>query len=184
MYLTRLTAPDTEPLSLDEVKEFCRIDDSDSDLLLDSFIKTAIELVENTTGKRLISQKWRMDLEKFGIEIKIPYPPLASIDSIDYYDTANILQTLSVEEYEVHGIGNIGLVLPTYGYSFPSVYPREKAVQVSFTCGYSNASQMPEALKNAIKTLVYYMYDSRGKSVDQTFLNILLGPYIMRGFGE
>lgn len=182
MYLTRITAPARQPVSLDEIKQFCRIEDSSSDQLLYSFILNATESIENETGRKIISQTWRLDLDEFDSEISIPYPNLLSLDSIQYYDNSNTLQTLAASYYAVYGIGGIGKVKEASGYSFPSTYPREKAVQITFTCGYGGITAVPEGIKNAIKTLVYYYYDNRGESVNRELLNLLIAPYCVRGF--
>ena len=152
MTLTRLSAPASLPIVLDDVKEFCRVEDTDNDTLLTAFMSSAVELAENETGQRFISQQWRLDLGGFDSEIVLPYPKFASVDSIQYYDTANALQTLSSDYYDADGVGAVGRISLAYGYTYPSVYPRPDAVQITFTCGDAIAN-VPQSAKDAMRTI-------------------------------
>ena len=183
MTLTRLSAPASLPIVLDDVKEFCRVEDTDNDTLLTAFMSSAVELAENETGQRFISQQWRLDLGGFDSEIVLPYPKFASVDSIQYYDTANALQTLSSDYYDADGVGAVGCITLAYGYTYPSVYPRPDAVQITFTCGDVIAN-VPQSAKDAMHTMCWFLFDGRGDQLDRPFLNYLLSPHVMRGFYE
>lgn len=181
MNLTLITPPVGYPVTLDEAKDYCRVDINDEDTLVSSLIGAAVTHAESITGRRFVSQQWRMDIEKFTSEILLPYPNLISVDSIAYYDTANAQQTLNSSIYDVNGIGHIGSVKASYGQSFPSVYPRDDAVQITFTCGYS---AVPEGIKTAVNAIVSQLYYCRGERLDNDFVCAMLGPYILRGFQE
>lgn len=184
MYYTRLSAPASKPVTAKEVADFLRMELEEIDDLITSFIDNAVEQVESITGQRLISQQWRLDLERFPVgEISLRYPPLVAVDTIQYYDSNNTLQTLPTAEYEAATPGGYGVVRNAAGYpSWPATYNRMNAVQVTYTCGYTDADAVPQGLKNAIKTIVWHLDDSRGESIDRKFLKSLLGPHMRRGF--
>lgn len=181
MNLTLVSPPEALPINLDEVKAFCRVEDSDNDEILTRFMRSAVELAENETQRRFISQQWRLDINNFEKEIALPYPGLLSVDSVQYYDSANVLQTLDASVYDVGGVGNAGYMTLAYGQSFPTIYPRPEAIQITYTCGYGAASAVPHSLKEAISTIAWFMFDGRGHQLDKPFLNYLLGPHIMWG---
>lgn len=184
MNLTLITPPTALPINLEDVKTFCRVEDSDNDEILIRFMRSGVELAENYTERRFISQVWRMDIDKFEDNIYLPYPNLISVDSIQYYDNLNVLQTLDSSFYDVSGVGGAGRVSLALGSSYPSTYSRPEAVQITFTCGYGDASAVPYSLRDAISTMVWFLFDGRGNQLDKPFLNYLLGPHIMRGFYE
>jgi len=182
MKLTLIRGPVSYPVSLEQAKDYCRIEDDDSDVLIRQFMRLAVEHCENVTGRRFLSQQWRLDLDAFEREIKLPYPNLISVDSIEYYDTQNTLQTLSTDYYDVSGVGEIGKITEKNGYYFPSTYLKPEAVQIGFTCGYADVEKVPECVKSAINTVIWNLYTSRGGDMDAKLVEHLLGPVIMRGF--
>jgi len=58
----RVTAPADRPVTLAEVKNHCRIDHSDDDTLVQSYIDAAVAHVEGWSGvlgRCLVTQTWR-----------------------------------------------------------------------------------------------------------------------------
>lgn len=184
MKLTLITGPGRYPVTLDEVKDYCRIEDNDSDSLLKMMIRQAVEHAENITGRKFISQQWRLDLDDFSNEITLPYPALISVDSVQYYDNNNSLQTLSADYYDVAGVGSLGVITRANGYTYPSVYPRPEAVRITYTCGYQDFEQVPEDVRAAIKTIVWHLFNDRGGDLHKGLVEWMLGKEIMRGFVE
>jgi len=184
MNLTLVSPPVALPVNIDDVKAFCRVEDTDNDSLLTTFMNSAVELAENETSRRFMQQQWQLDLDSFKDQIWLPYPSLLSVDSVSYYDSTNVLQTLDSSFYNVDGMGNVGCITLAYGYSYPATYPRPDALKITYTCGYSSLSAVPQSLKDAIATMVWFLFDGRGEQLDKPFLNFLLGPHIMRGFYE
>lgn len=82
MRLNLKTAPTVEPISLDEAKLHLKIDGSDDNTLISALIETARKLVESETKRGFITQTWQMYLDSVPAEIRIPKPPLQSIESI------------------------------------------------------------------------------------------------------
>ena len=173
---TLVSGPGAEPVTLAEVKEHLRIDDTDSDDVLTGLIKTAREYVEKITRRALISQTWDMFLDEWPDEkyIEVRYPPLQSVTSVTYTDSGGTVNTLSTEKYEVDTDSEPGRVTLKYGKSWPSdtLWPNNP-IKVRYVAGYgSSGSDVPQAILTAIKMLVAHRFENReivvvGQAVDE-----------------
>src|SRR4051812_2411410 len=87
-----VTAPTSEPITRTEVKLHLRVDVdiTAEDALIDAHIIAARRLVETHTGRQLITATWDLFLPGFPDcdVLALPNPPLQSVTSITYYDTA------------------------------------------------------------------------------------------------
>jgi uncharacterized phiE125 gp8 family phage protein len=60
-----LRAPAAEPVTLAEAKAHMRVEINDDDALITGLLLAAREHVEDVTGRKLITQKWRLLLDRF-----------------------------------------------------------------------------------------------------------------------
>lgn len=184
MGLTLLIAPSGEPITLAEAKLHCRVDTADDDALITALIVAARNQAEDRTGRALVTQKWRLDLDGFPVDaIEIPLPPLASVESITYLDSNGTRQTLDAAEYQVVANETPGRVLPAYGKSWPGFRVAPGSVQVSFTAGYGAAAAVPQAIKQWMLLQIGHGYGVReavsvGDPVAaMPYVDSLLDPY-------
>lgn len=151
-------------LTVADAKKHLRVDFNDDDALIQGYIAAAIQNVDGRDGwlgRALSEQTWELRLPDFGGSvIPIPLPPLISIESIKYYDAADVLQTLSADVYEVTGIGGFGKarVVLKAGQAWPGLAKRSENVLVRFTAGYE---VVPAPILTAIKRQVGAMYENR-----------------------
>lgn len=170
-----VTAPATEPVSLDELKGHARIDLDDEDQNLRLAIRAARRLVEMITRRALITQTWDGWLDRFpyyrdqypyreiGGTLAIPYPPLGSVTHVKYYNGDGVLTTLAVTtDYTVDANSEPGRVVPAYGSTWPTTRRIPNAVNVRWVAGYgATPGTVPEELRLAILQLVAYYYRER-----------------------
>ena len=162
--LTLVTPPAGEPVSLADAKQHSRVfpgvtvDDS----LILAYISSARQLVETILYRALITQQWCQALMNFpgryplGYResvntdeylkwsyIKLPNPPLISIDSFLYYDTNNT-QYAMTQGYG-NQVGNYFVDLSTEPgracLPFAGIWPTtvllpSSPIQITYTCGY------------------------------------------------
>lgn len=180
MGLRLISEPEEWPITLDEAKKHLRVDTDDDDELIEAFIEAATDYCDGATGylgRALVEQTWELVLDEFPAdEIKIPMPPLISVDSVKYDDASGVEQTLSASEYTVDDISEPGWLLPVSG-AWPSAYDSVNAVRIQFTCGYAATGSpavqtVPGTIKSAIKLIVGNLYANRetiiiGQSVDE-----------------
>lgn len=164
MALTLVTAPAAEPITLVEAKAHLRVDIADDDSLITALITAARQHVEVITRRALITQTWDLTLDTWpdGGAILMPLPPLQSVTSITYKDSAGTVYTMPATDYIVDKAEEPGRIVLAYGKTWPSVtlYPAG-AITVRFTAGYGAASAVPQAIKQAILLLVGHWYESR-----------------------
>jgi len=187
MATTLSAGPATEPITTAEAKLHLRVDHSIDDALIDSMTAAAREWAEAATGRKCVTQTWLLKLDAFPSEIRPPFPPLSSVTSIGYIDTAGVTQTLSASSYSVDTDSEPGRIVPAYGESWPSTRGMSNAVTVTYVCGYGAASAVPDSIKAAIKLLLGNIYEHREDVVPVQMSNLpdgarhLLSPY--RVFG-
>jgi uncharacterized phiE125 gp8 family phage protein len=165
MSLVEVIAPDEEPITVADAKAFARVDRTDEDALFQGLIVSARRYAEGATRRALINQTWDLFLDRFpvaGCAIEIPKPPLRSITSIKYFDTAGVEQTWAASKYIVDTASTQGRVTPTETEVYPTTQRRINAVTVRFAAGYADAPEVPETVRLAIKMLTAHWYDNRG----------------------
>jgi uncharacterized phiE125 gp8 family phage protein len=167
MSLKLITAPASEPVSLDEAKLWLRLD---SDAEIDTvarLITAARQLLDGADGylgRCLVEQTWAMTLDGFPCErqIRIPLPPLLEVVTVKYLDTAGAEQTFAATNYRQDSDDWAGRILLKSGSLWPSTLCERAAVTVTFKAGYINGA--PEGLRNEILRLVGTWFDDRTKA--------------------
>jgi uncharacterized phiE125 gp8 family phage protein len=162
-----LVGPEDAPLTLALAKAQCGVDPdiTDDDELLDGYAFVAAEAVEAMKGCALLTQTCVAIASAFpcdGEPIVLPRPPLQAVTSIQYRDTAGVLQTWAPTNYRVitSGVG-FGTIVAAYGVCYPWTACVADAVTITFTCGYADASAIPARLMLAQQILVAHWYKNR-----------------------
>jgi uncharacterized phiE125 gp8 family phage protein len=163
--LSLVTGPASEPLTTAEAKLHARVDHDTEDALIGELIEGARELFEQQTGRQLVEATWQVRLDGFprGREpIRLPKPPLLTVVSVTYTDSAGASQTWDPAEYDVIAPSGPyaapGLVMPKPLKSYPSTYSGRATVTVTFTAGYL---AVPTAVKDALRSIVADLYLNR-----------------------
>jgi uncharacterized phiE125 gp8 family phage protein len=160
-----ITAPEKEPVTLQEAKSHLRIESNDEDVLVTGLIEAAREWCEGYQNRAFITQTWEIALDSFPSEnhIEIPKPPLQSIESVKYYGTDETEYTFSADSYCVDTYSEPGRIVLKFGETWPSDMLRTaNGVIIQFTVGYGDTvASVPEKVKQAIKVLVGQLYENR-----------------------
>ncbi len=164
MALKLITPPEAEPVTLLEAKSHLRVNTSDEDNLITNLIIVAREYCESYQNKVYITQTWELWIDRWpgGDKIEIPLPPLQSIESIKYYDTADTEYTFAATEYLVDVVSFIGRVILKYGKTWPTITLRpDIAICVKFKAGYGDITKVPQKVKQAMLLLIGHWYENR-----------------------
>ena len=168
MGLTRTVDPTIEPVSLDEVKDHSHVDGAESDTVLTILLQAAREYVEHNQKRQLITATYELTLEEFPSgPIILPNPPLITVTSISYEDTAGATQTWASSNYQVDITDIRGSISVEPNVTYPTTETdRKNAVTVTFTAGYGTAaSDVPETTRLAIMGLTAYWHEHREEIV-------------------
>lgn len=164
MYAMRVTtAPAIEPVTLSEAKLHLRVDHTADDSLITALIVAAREQAEAFTSRAFIEQTITLKFDAFPEYFRLPRPPLVSVTSIAYLDSAGASQTISNTLYRVDAQSEPGRVTVAYGQSWPATHDVTGAVTVVYKAGYSATSaSVPASIKHAILMMVESLYENRG----------------------
>lgn len=167
------------PVSLDYVKEHSKIDYTDEDTVLTGYLKAAIDEVEKYCNRALMAQTITQVVDSFPAatecnpyaELELFRSPVQSLTSIKYWntddtpaDTTLFLSTGTAEQQAaaiLHDTKEPATVSPKVGTSWPNTAARPGAVTIVYVCGYSDATFVPETIKQAICLLTASHYEKR-----------------------
>ena len=182
-----MTPPGAEPISPAELKAHLRIDGDDEDDLLVSLVRVARNHLERTAGLALISQGWRLYLDRWpeaGI-VEIGRGPVLSIAVVRAYDELGAESEIPLTGHVLDGACRPArLWLRTR----PEARQAINGVEVDFTAGFGEAGEdVPDTLKRAMLIHAAHMYEFRGAvpvemqpaSVPDGY-DRLVAPYLMR----
>lgn len=187
MALQRVTAPIELPVSLADAKAHLRVDTSHEDGYIADLIARATSHLDGYSGvlwRCLCTQTWDLFFDAFPCDvIRVPLPPLVSVNFVKYIDPGGTLQTLNPSAYDVDVKSDIGQIVPKE--TWPATKDAVNAVNVQFVAGYGAASDVPAAIRGAILLMIGADYRNRESVVDGQVaktgaVEALLAPFRMR----
>lgn len=186
MAYIQLTSPAEEPVTDAEAREHIKVDNDVDLALITALIIAARQRAESYTELTFVSRTFRVYLDKFPSgSFRIPCAPLISVESIKYFDAANVEQTLSAAEYYVDTISKPGRLVPAS--SWPGTFTRPNAVSIEVTAGFGASSDVPQLIKQAMLLMIGSMYEDREETtaVSTSFMPVssemLLRPFRLLG---
>lgn len=173
-----------EPVTLQDAKDFCRVDHDADDTLLTSMITVARQYAERQTGRVLRASTWQWTVEG----VLMPYHKLAVQNAPCSALTALTVDGTAVDSslYEFVPSGNGANEAPLLAHLMPlEGFPEATGKTVlTLSCGWALAD-IPEAIKQWMKVRVATMYEQRetfvvGSNVKElsfNFIDGLLDPF-------
>lgn len=160
MTIKIITQPTSEPVTLEELKEFARVDFDDDDNLLNGLIKTAREYVENATGRACVKQTLEEIRGHFPMcGMSLPRYPVQSIESVKYLNIDGDEETLQDDvDYYLDIDSNPAVLSPAR--FWPATAHRTNAVRVRYIAG-GEVEDVPQAFKTVICSLASHWYEQR-----------------------
>ncbi len=134
--------PVEEPVLLGELMAYLDLDDDSEKVMLQGLVSAARIQAELITRRQLVTATYDVSFEDFPFNamrgrglpdagiLRLPKPPLQSVTSIKYIDSAGVQQTLSSALYQVDIASEPGRVLPVYGQYWPVTRRQMNAVTV------------------------------------------------------
>jgi hypothetical protein len=217
-----LVQPASEPVTLAEMRDHLRLDTEGSppthpdDQMIEGQIVAARHKVEAAIRRCLVRRTLLLTMSSFpqfkvafrtqgfmGFEdpddyeyrdanIELRQPPVQNVESIQYYDQNNTLQTYSADNYLVDYTPVCPIIQLKEGQSWPSTYGRTDAVRITYEAGYAGAgspadatSGIPEPIIEALKLevqLLYDLLDPKVREQMQDTIRRLLATYKVHTF--
>lgn len=182
-------------VSLDEAKSFLKIDFNDEDSLITTMIGSAVSLIEQTTQYRLY-QRTEVEYSDGTYNVDLFQYPLNTV-SVQTFDSANypavaikrdpLRTAVLFKSFGLGGsfggfAGTDGLIygdgLDNFGGGwFGSSLP---LFNIVMSVGYTDTTQIPFSLIQAVKSLITYMYENRDMESAKIPNNIMMeiAPFI------
>lgn len=152
MFTRVIEPPALEPVTLEEAKNFLRVDVNDDDSLIEMLIKAARKKAENYTGRAFITQtiEYGVSFIPYGHIIYLYYPPVQNIESITVDGVA-----VPSDKYFLSGDNALVTSL-----ELQSKVP--DGVVIRYVAGYGDIpGDVPFDIREAILKLVAYSYENR-----------------------
>jgi uncharacterized phiE125 gp8 family phage protein len=162
--LTRTIAPAGELITLPAIKAHLNVEHDDDDDLVGAQLLAAIGMVDGATGigVALLTQTWRLSLDRWPDCLRIPLGPVQAVASVTYLDANGVRQTLDPSAYLLDTGRKPAVLAPAFGTSWPDTRPQSGAILITFTAGFGDAvATVPAQILSAIKLLVGDLYANR-----------------------
>lgn len=172
--------PATEPIAYADAALYLKVDSDDGQADLERLISVARRMVEDFTGRALLTSTWKLTTDAWpgyktpdywsgpslgawaGRVIQLDRSPLATVESVKYYPASGASQaTLSSGTYHVLTGPTPGLVVLKSDQSWPDLYDQPDAVEITFTAGVATAAELSPALLQAVYLVLAHLYENR-----------------------
>jgi len=179
-----VTAAASEPITLEEAKNFLRVDGSDEDALIGALISAAREMCEQYTRRILVTTTIDEYFDGFPNYrnaqdkdiIYLSRGPVSSITSVKYVDEIGSESTVSSSAYVVDTISEPARIASTAGWFATNGIINQ--VIVRYTVG-TDVSSIPTPLKQGMLLIISDLYDKRDDRVRKmpTASEYLFNPF-------
>lgn len=175
-----ITQPAEEPVTLTQAKLHLRVDGSDDDALITTYIKAARSWAEGFLGRSIVTQTRRQHLddwpESIDDPIELQFSNVQSVTSVKYYDVDGVLQTLAPTMYDADLVDSPAKISLVDGEIWPTTKTRPNAIQIEYVAGYGLPSTalpkpIPDEIPVAILHLVATWYATRESVVTGTIVS-------------
>jgi uncharacterized phiE125 gp8 family phage protein len=163
MALVLTAGPAAEPVALTEAKAHLRVDASDEDTLISSLILTSRLHVEAALGLALVTQSWRLLLDRWPPhkDIELPLRPLQSIEAVRVYPADGAATVIDPGDY-LADTASVPPRLVRTGVIWRQPGRAANGIEIDFTAGYGDAAaDVPAPIRQALLLLVAHWYEQR-----------------------
>jgi len=183
------SAPSVEPVTADELRDLLRetsagLPDSEAE----GFITEARQYVEEITGLALITQSWKLAIDRWPTQrepwwdgvregiiadlhgaryaghLTLPRYPLQAVDTVTVYDEDSNSTNVTIPDvFDIDTYGKPGRMTLQRGATWPVALRANNAIEIEYTAGYGDdATDVPAAIKGGIKRMAAALYTDRG----------------------
>ena len=175
MSLIITTQPSAEPVTLAEAKARLKLTSTADDTAITGYIVSAREFAERVSRRSLAQKVYKAYFDRFpspGTPLRIPAPPLVSVATVKYLDSALVLQTWDSAEYFVAANQEPGLILPKPSNVYPSAAWMPDSVEVQFMAGAGTERTWWNQVRTSVLNIVVYLFDHPGQEIPENLVQI------------
>lgn len=160
----RTVEPTSWPLTVADAKLHARITHDQEDDLVHAYIKVATGEAETYLGRGLLTQTYAMTANDWADEFYLPMAaPLQSVTSVQYYNAAGTLTTLSSSVYTVDTSERPGSVSLAPTQVWPTLQADRESwrIKITYVVGWTSAALVPEQIKHGLRLYVAALAGNR-----------------------
>lgn len=179
----------TEPVTLAALHGRLHLTSTSDDTALLGIITQAREFSERVSRRALAYRSFAYTLDRFPFPhepIRVPVPPLISLDSITFFDDTLTEQTLDPTDYWVAYAQLPALIVPVPGTVWPCAARVPGAVTLNFEAGYGYPGAaavgstpaippgpaLPVSWANSIMDVAVFIYENAGTPIPEALVQI------------
>lgn len=203
------TEPTQEPLSLQEVKDYLRVEDNTDERILQAMIETARRFAEEHTGRSLMQQTVNQFIDGYdemedplfeGFRtgpfltyyknyITLARPPVISVTSVSTFNDSDTETTFAATKYFLDNVREPARIVLRNGETFPTSLRVANAIKIVYVAGYTSPFAIPEPIRLGMLQHIAHLYEHRGDMYNAVAyppsLQKLYAPYvIMKGLSS
>lgn len=158
-----IEGPAMEPVSLAEAKNYLRVEHDDDDDLIEALIVSARMQIEQAARRALITQSWRIVLDRWPASgwIVSPVNPLVSIEAARVFPLEGSANTLDLDVFTLNAAAAPAIIAFERG-ALSQPGRTVGGIEIDVIAGYADAAEdVPAPLRQAIRFLVARNYEQR-----------------------
>ncbi len=160
-----IEGPAVEPVSLAEAKNYLRVEHEEDDELIGELIESARVQVEQAARRVLVTQQWRIVLDRWPASgwIVSPVNPLVSLDAARVFPFEGAAVSLVAAEFTINTASAPAIIAFERG-NVIAPGRTSGGIELDVTAGYGDSAEdVPAPLRQAIRLLVARNYEHRDR---------------------
>jgi uncharacterized phiE125 gp8 family phage protein len=164
-----LTPPAAEPIALADAKNFLRVEHDADDALIAALIAAARGAVERSTRRLLITQTWRIVLDRWPklerdrpCSLNSPVNPLQSITAARIFAEDGSAEAIDTAVFALDK-ASAPARIDCSPFNIPSPGRALAGIELDVVAGYGAAADVPAPLAQAVRVLVAQSYEHRDR---------------------
>ena len=158
--IIRVTPPVDYPVTITGARDFLQVTDTTDDHTINMLIGSAVEYCEGYMQQALMPRTIVESYRTWPCNF-LRWNPVLEVVDVKYYDEDNVLQTYDAANYEIDHRDAIAYVRLRTDVTFPTVYDRADAIQITYRAGYEPYGSIPASLYHAVLLELRHAYDFR-----------------------
>lgn len=156
----KLISRGTVSFDLEKVYDHCKAN-SDEYSLVQFYLSAAILACENELQSPIVTSVWELNRSCWDSPVSLGKGTVSAINSVKYYDTDAVQQTVSSSLYR-----SLNFVVPaqvefTQDFTQPSLDDRLYPIVINFSAGYSASADIPSHIFHAVLLETVDRYENR-----------------------
>lgn len=184
MTIMQTSTPLYYPVLLQDVKDYLKVTNEDTDAEITGLIASATKSAETFCNRPFIQREFTETFDYFPACIRPEKCPIISVTSIEYVDQDAQTQNYTTYQLDKGSKFIQGRIIPNNDSYWPSTKSVLNAVTLKYEAGYgADWNTVPEDVKMAIRYLVSLYFNKRTPisehgEMDKTVTHLLMGERI------